>query len=159
MDISPVQNAINTVRERMNKLKNAYERIEKLKEVDEGTKSLVQGTVDPGVNGGLPKYTKFMDKNFKEANPDSAQNQNAPDNAQYTALNRALNISKQQELSKQDYVANDSYDSTQQGKAGWCYIGSEQGYRSCSQVGEADTCMSGNIFPTQDICVNPSLRA
>jgi hypothetical protein len=73
MDISPVQNAINTVRERMNKLKNAYERIEKLKEVDEGTKSLVQGTVDPGVNGGLPKYTKFMDKNFKEANPDSAQ--------------------------------------------------------------------------------------
>jgi hypothetical protein len=91
--------------------------------------------------------------------PDSAQNPQGPDNAQNTALNRALNISKQQELSKQDYVANDSYDSTQQGKAGWCYIGSEQGYRSCSQVGEADTCMSGNIFPTQDICVNPSLRA
>jgi len=92
-------------------------------------------------------------------NPESAQNPQAPDNAQNTALNRALNISKQQELSKQDYVANDSYDSTQQGKAGWCYIGSEQGYRSCSQVGEADTCMSGNIFPTQDVCVNPSLRA
>jgi hypothetical protein len=91
--------------------------------------------------------------------PDSVDSQNAPDNAQNTALNRALNISKQQELSKQDYVANDSYDSTQQGKAGWCYIGSEQGYRSCSQVGEADTCMSGNIFPTQDVCVNPSLRA
>ena len=91
--------------------------------------------------------------------PDSVNNQNAPDNAQNTALNRALNISKQQEMPKQDYVANDSYDSTQQGKAGWCYIGSEQGYRSCSQVGEADTCMSGNIFPTQDVCVNPSLRA
>ena len=91
--------------------------------------------------------------------PDSVNNQNPPDNAQNTALNRALNISKQQELSKQDYVGNDSYDSTQQGKAGWCYIGSEQGYRSCSQVGEADTCMSGNIFPTQDVCVNPSLRA
>ena len=91
--------------------------------------------------------------------PDSVNNQNVPDNAQNTALNRALNISKQQELPKQDYVANDSYDSTQEGKAGWCYIGSEQGYRSCSQVGEADTCMSGNIFPTQDVCVNPSLRA
>lgn len=91
--------------------------------------------------------------------PDSAHKPDGHDNAQNTALNRALNISKQQELSKQDYVANDSYDSTQQGKAGWCYIGSEQGYRSCSQVGEADTCMSGNIFPTQDVCVNPSLRA
>jgi hypothetical protein len=92
-------------------------------------------------------------------NPESADTLNAPDNAQNTALNRALNISKQQELPKQDYVANDSYDSTQQGKAGWCYIGSEQGYRSCSQVGEADICMSGNIFPTQEVCVNPSLRA
>lgn len=91
--------------------------------------------------------------------PESAHNPDAHDNAQNTALNRALNISKQHELSKQDYVANDSYDSTQQGKAGWCYIGSEQGYRSCSQVGEADTCMSGNIFPTQEVCVNPSLRA
>ena len=91
--------------------------------------------------------------------PDSVDTPDAHDNAQNTALNRALNISKQQELPKQDYVANDSYDSTQQGKAGWCYIGSEQGYRSCSQVGEADTCMSGNIFPTQDVCVNPSLRA
>ena len=96
---------------------------------------------------------------LSKINPESTSNPNAHDNAQNTALNRALNISKQQELSKQDYVANDSYDSTQQGKAGWCYIGSDQGYRSCSQVGEADTCMSGNIFPTQDICVNPSLRA
>jgi hypothetical protein len=52
--------------------------------------------------------------------PDSAHNQNAPDNAQNTALNRALNISKQQELPKQEYVANDSYENTQQGKAGWC---------------------------------------
>ena len=79
----------------------------------------------------------------------------APDNSQQNALNRALNASKPQETPKQDYVANDSYAS----KSGWCYIGSEQGYRSCSQVGEADTCMSGNIFPTQDICVNPNLRA
>ena len=81
------------------------------------------------------------------------------DNVQNSALNRALNISKPQELPKQDYVANDSYESIQQSKTGWCYIGSDQGYRSCSQVGDADTCMSGNIFPTQDICVNPNLRA
>jgi hypothetical protein len=70
-----------------------------------------------------------------------------------------LNISKQQNLPSQDYVANDSYSSVQPSKAGWCYIGTEAGYRSCSQVGEADTCMSGSIFPTQDICVNPNLRA
>jgi hypothetical protein len=111
--------------------------------------------------GGKPISAENATPNpasVSKMSPDSVNNQNVPDNAQNTALNRALNISKQQELPKQDYVANDSYDSTQQGKAGWCYIGSEQGYRSCSQVGEADTCMSGNIFPTQDICVNPNLR-
>lgn len=43
-------------------------------------------------------------------------------------------------------------------KSGWCYIGEERGYRSCSKVGQNDTCMSGDIFPSQDICVNPSLR-
>ena len=114
------------------------------------------------LDGGKPisaENAKPNTASVSKMSPDSAQNLQGPDNAQNTALNRALNISKQQELSKQEYVANDSYDNTQQGKAGWCYIGSEQGYRSCSQVGEADTCMSGNIFPTQDVCVNPSLRA
>jgi len=44
-------------------------------------------------------------------------------------------------------------------KSGWCYIGEDQGYRSCIQVGDNDTCMSGDIFPSQEICVNPKLRA
>jgi hypothetical protein len=43
-------------------------------------------------------------------------------------------------------------------KSGYCYIGEDKGYRSCAYVGVNDTCMSGEIFPTNDICVNPSLR-
>lgn len=43
-------------------------------------------------------------------------------------------------------------------KAGYCYIGEDRGFRSCIQVNDTDTCMSGDIFPTQDICINPSLR-
>jgi hypothetical protein len=45
------------------------------------------------------------------------------------------------------------------GKAGWCYIGMDRNTRTCSQVGVNDLCMSGDIFPSQDICMNPSLRA
>jgi len=44
------------------------------------------------------------------------------------------------------------------GKSGWCYIGEDRGFRSCIQVGENDRCMSGDIFPSQDICINPTLR-
>ena len=43
-------------------------------------------------------------------------------------------------------------------KSGYCYIGEDRGFRSCMKVGAGDNCMSGEIFPTKDICVNPSLR-
>ena len=59
-----------------------------------------------------------------------------------------------------NYVADSSYSSIQSGnKSGWCFIGEESGFRTCASVGEADTCMSGNIFPSQAICINPTLRA
>jgi hypothetical protein len=44
------------------------------------------------------------------------------------------------------------------GKSGFCYIGEDRGFRSCIKVGEADMCMSGDIFPSQEICINPNLR-
>ena len=56
---------------------------------------------------------------------------------------------------------DDATSSTQKngsGKAGFCYIGEDRGFRSCIKVNEDDTCMSGQIFPSSDICVNPNLR-
>jgi hypothetical protein len=54
---------------------------------------------------------------------------------------------------------DDSSSSVQTtGKAGWCYIGTDRNIRTCAQVGANDSCMSGNIFPSQDICMNPNLR-
>lgn len=43
-------------------------------------------------------------------------------------------------------------------KSGYCYIGEDRGFRSCAKVSQHDTCMSGDIFPTRDICINPNLR-
>ena len=70
------------------------------------------------------------------------------------SLNNAVNASVQ---------ADDSYSSIQRGKglgkSGWCFIGEDEGIRSCVEVGVNDTCMSGDIFPTSAVCVNPNLRA
>ena len=44
------------------------------------------------------------------------------------------------------------------GKAGWCFIGEDQEIRSCSEIGVNDKCMSGDVFPTQAVCMNPNLR-
>jgi hypothetical protein len=43
-------------------------------------------------------------------------------------------------------------------KSGYCYIGEDRGFRSCIKISESDKCMSGDIFPTKQICINPSLR-
>jgi hypothetical protein len=44
------------------------------------------------------------------------------------------------------------------GKAGWCFIGEDRGFRTCSEIGQNDRCMSGDIFPSHEICMNPNLR-
>ena len=44
------------------------------------------------------------------------------------------------------------------GKSGYCYVGEENNIRSCVKVSENDTCMSGDIFPSHDLCINPNLR-
>ena len=44
------------------------------------------------------------------------------------------------------------------GKKGWCYIGEQDGNRSCLEVGANNYCQSGNVYPTRDICINPALR-
>jgi len=41
---------------------------------------------------------------------------------------------------------------------GYCYIGYDNGQRECVDVYAGDVCMSGEIFPSLDICVNPKLR-
>ena len=43
-------------------------------------------------------------------------------------------------------------------KGGFCYIGTDRGYRSCVRVNEGDVCESNKIFPTQEKCINPNLR-
>ena len=44
-------------------------------------------------------------------------------------------------------------------KSGYCYVGEDRGFRSCVRVSSGDKCMSGDIFPTQAVCINPNLRA
>jgi|TARA_B110000093_G_C12972047_1_gene413194 hypothetical protein len=44
-------------------------------------------------------------------------------------------------------------------KAGWCLSGEYQGRRSCVEVDDIGKCMSGQVFPTQQLCLNPTLSS
>ena len=112
------------------------------------------------VQNALPEGRKSM----TTAGGTSLQNSiPQADVMQNNTMNKALNNSnvKNNIGQTQDYEADDSTSSIQknQSKGGYCYIGEERGYRSCMQVDAGDTCMSGEIFPTSEICINPSLRA
>jgi hypothetical protein len=41
---------------------------------------------------------------------------------------------------------------------GYCYVGKQNNVRHCAKVSSKSKCMSGDIFPTMDLCVNPKLR-
>ena len=84
-----------------------------------------------------------------------------PMQTQENTLNKSLN-NAEQNINTTQVEADDSYSSIQMnkssGKNGWCYIGEDRGFRSCMEVGPNDQCMSGDIFPTSAVCVNPNLR-
>lgn len=71
-------------------------------------------------------------------------------------LDKALSNAKQSEQQVKPDEANSNIQYS--GKAGWCYIGESNGTRTCAEIGVNDKCMSGDIFPTNDVCVNPNLR-
>lgn len=49
-------------------------------------------------------------------------------------------------------------DTTHNSKARYCFIGTANGVRSCARLDKSTKCMSGEVFPSLNICVNPALR-
>ena len=43
-------------------------------------------------------------------------------------------------------------------QGGYCYIGKINDTRYCAKVQPGSKCMSGDIYPSMDICINPNLR-
>ena len=110
-----------------------------------GTKKIIDVTTGT-ISGGVDVLEKGL--RYK-------QNRNKIDNS---FLDQSVpNYTKPEEVPEPD----DSGSRTQSkstGKSGYCYIGEDRGFRNCIEVGENDTCMSGDIFPSQEICINPNLR-
>lgn len=48
--------------------------------------------------------------------------------------------------------------STDSQNNGFCYVGRENNTRYCAKVSSKSKCMSGDIFPTMDLCINPKIR-
>jgi hypothetical protein len=127
----------------------------------QGTKSAVDiaaGAATSGIDvlqqtigeGHQQQQQQQGDQGDQQGQGGQGQRQQQPD----TGLQQALSHAK-----KQPPQPDDATSRTQRsGKSGYCYIGEDRGFRSCIKVGEEDTCMSGDIFPTHAVCINPRLR-
>jgi hypothetical protein len=100
------------------------------------------------------RQSRQSDQSSTSANQSSQSSQSNQSNAELS-LETALSHAKKEPPQPDDATSRTQRSS---GKAGYCYIGEDRGFRSCLEVGEQDTCMSGDIFPTHAVCVNPRLR-
>ena len=126
----------------------------------EGAKAVVNtgaGAVDAGLTG-VQQITPNKASSSVSSVPVT---KNQPDLMSNNSLNKALNTSQSSQNQNNEYQADEASSNIQSGppKSGWCYIGEDRGFRTCAEVGPNDKCISGDIFPSQDLCVNPNLRA
>jgi len=66
-----------------------------------------------------------------------------------TELNNKLNTISKTNSPKESNVTEDGY----------CYIGYDNGQRECIASYAGETCMSGEIFPSLDVCINPKVKS
>lgn len=43
------------------------------------------------------------------------------------------------------------------GKNNWCFVGEFESKRGCVAVNDATKCLSGQLFPTKEMCLNPTM--
>ena len=125
----------------------------------EGGKAVTTSAAS-GINTGLSAVQSVTPNNAKSSVPSHSAQENNDEEIQEakSSLNKVLNENNRNN-SRDEYEPHQASSSVHEtGKAGWCFIGEDRGYRTCSKVGENDKCMSGDIFPTQELCINPNLR-
>jgi hypothetical protein len=121
------------------------------------------GTVESGIN--VIQGQLDLDQGSGQGQGQGSRQGQGPSQKNNLSKQGSLSASLSSALADAEYntepLPDDATSSTQRngsGKAGYCYIGEDRGFRSCIAIKEGDVCMSGEIFPTNAICVNPSLR-
>ena len=134
--------------------------------VTEGTKDITQLTASGaklGIDVAAGTIESGIDVIQGQIDVNDSSSTTSPDNSKSSqqGISSSLSMALADAEDKSTPLPDDATSSTQRvgsGKSGYCYIGEDRGFRSCINVKEGDVCMSGEIFPSQEICINPSLR-
>lgn len=70
-------------------------------------------------------------------------------------LEKALQMNRLENQAQDDVSENPIQKPISSNKNGWCLIGEYENKRGCIEVDDSDKCMSGQVYPTRQACVNP----
>ena len=74
----------------------------------------------------------------------------------------SLNSIEQEQRHLDEAVADSPENTIQKSitssKQSWCLVGEYQNKRGCIPISESDKCLSGNVFPNQQMCLNPTFH-
>jgi hypothetical protein len=81
----------------------------------------------------------------------------AMDNTTKKSIDSTLNISPTRVFNPTtDTTANPIQNPISSVKSNWCLVGDYAGKRGCIEISEKDTCLSNQVFPNQQMCLNPT---
>jgi hypothetical protein len=103
-------------------------------DITEGTLHSV-GNILTGTQGQQPQQQPDLDK----------------------TLNNSTIGQKKSQIPIPDTTENPIQNPISQEKNAWCLVGDYKGRRGCIEVSEHDKCMSGQVYPSQKMCLNPTL--
>jgi hypothetical protein len=75
-------------------------------------------------------------------------------------LDKTLNTStvgQNVQIPSPDTTENPIQNPISQTKMSWCLVGEYKGRRGCIDISDQDKCLSGQVYPSQKMCLNPTL--
>ena len=142
-----------------------------MSENEKSSDSKLRSIVENSLTGekkdnGDKKNADFFDKDNEEiGNEDNDKDNEDNDGNEENNDNEENNEDKEDEKDPEkkykvgkNYSASSLLDLKLTKTPGYCYVGDDRNVRTCVKVGIGDKCVSGKIFPTMDLCVNPNLK-
>lgn len=123
-----------------------------------GTGKVTQSTVDVAAEGtkDTVNVAQEVSRDVTEKVEEVGEKiENRADNRVSKAIEGPNNLNDIDET-KADLSTESEIQQPKQ--SGYCYIGTDRTFRSCVKMNSGDSCTSKQVFPTKDICINPSLR-
>lgn len=72
-------------------------------------------------------------------------------------LDQSINTNNSYNAPIEDNTTNPIQNPISSNKNKWCLVGEYQGSRGCVSMSEGDRCMSNQVYPTQAMCLNPTM--